>query len=265
VQLHDILMILRRRWYLVLCGVVAAAAVAYGATTQVPVTYAMQTSSVLIPGKSTILEGSNPFLFLGGLTQQRDLLTYAVMSPEVQAQLREPYPGTTLAVSADVGTSGPVLTVQATGPDPAALPAVIADANAALDAELGRMQDEVDTPRGARTSMLQLTTAAQPTTERGAQLKAMVAGAGVVMLVTLLVTAFVDGRLLARARRRGGLTEPGLSDELAESLAGDPVLPGAGVPDSAPRRPASRRRARPSPTHHRPAADRRTRRSVDPT
>src|SRR5215218_5986643 len=110
---RDVLAGLRRRWVVVLCGILATAALCGIVVSRVAPALEMSSSVVLVPGRATIVEGGNPFLYLGGLSQARDVLVRVLAADEMHEWAAGK--GGDVVFAADVTTSSPVMTITVTG------------------------------------------------------------------------------------------------------------------------------------------------------
>lgn len=219
----DLTRALVRRWYLVVIGLACTAALCAGAASKIGPTYEVNSSSVMMPGKATVVEGGNPFLFLGGLTLARDVLVRSLASPEVEAQILETHPDASFTIAGDTTTSGPIILVTADASTPEAAQATMANVLATLPRQLTQLQSEAQAPDDARITLLPLSTDAEVTVVTKARTRALLAAAALGVIATVLVTGLVDGILLARRRRtHGGGTRRRRSYDLAGS---SPELP----------------------------------------
>lgn len=203
-EMRDLRSGLLRRWYVVLLGVLATVALTVMTMDRVPATYQAGGSALLVPGRDAIVEGGNPFLYLGGLVQARDVLVRRLASEELFAPLTQRYPETEVSIRADPSTSSPVLLVTATAPTPEAALAARDFALEVVPVELDTLQDAVGAPEPTRAGVIVLTADAEAeavTRQRTRALGGVVAGG---IVGTVLLTALVDGLLLARRARRGG-------------------------------------------------------------
>ncbi|ACZ31710.1 lipopolysaccharide biosynthesis protein [Xylanimonas cellulosilytica DSM 15894] len=206
-ELQDVLRSLWRRWYIVVVGLIAAAGAAFGLLTVIPPTYSQVSTSFMAPGKGSVEPGDNPLLYLGGLTQQRDLVVRAVQADSVREPILETHPGADFAVTPDFSVSGPVVMVTATGQTPAATTAILDAATAAVAKQLEDLQIEVGTPATARTTIYNVPIDSEPKIVRKQQLQLTVVGTGGVLLLALFLAVLIDGRSQARVRRKQ-TTEP---------------------------------------------------------
>ncbi len=201
-KLADILSGLRRRWYIVVPGLILALVGAVGTWTVAGDEYERTATLVLLPGESSIPEGGNPYLYIGGLGQAADVVVRALGSPNALTPLLEEHPGTEVTVARDPTTSGPVFVITVLAPtDHAAtdvLQRLVADTSTVLD----DLQDEQGITERNRITVMPIFVEDESRVQR--RNRVMVTafiGVGAVTLV-LVGAALADGILLSRARRR---------------------------------------------------------------
>jgi ElaB/YqjD/DUF883 family membrane-anchored ribosome-binding protein len=203
--LSNLLKNLARRWYLVLAGLLVTTGLCFFSYAAVPPTYERAASVLLLPGEQTIPAGGNPYLYLGSLGQASDILVAAVNASSVRNDILLGHPATDISMVRDPASSGPLLSISASGQDNAAVTAVLERALTAIPKALSELQTQASVPATARITSLQLTTDPTSVLIRKNQFQAVgvVAAAGTVL--TLLIVGFVDGLLLSRQRgRRSG-------------------------------------------------------------
>lgn len=197
-----------RRWYLVLVAVVATLAMTTLTVNKVGPTYTAEGTVLLFPPTTTVERGSesvtegNPYLFLGGLNQARDILIRSLTSSSSREAIKRQVRSATFEMVPDLSTSGPVIAVNVGAP-------TRAEALQALDAVVARVPDQLsDMQSGlglARSALITskvLTLDTKPKVVRKGQIRAgIVAGAGTLALSLLLIGLF-DGLWSARRRRQ---------------------------------------------------------------
>lgn len=118
-DLAEIFRVMRRRWYVLLPGLLLTAALVAGAYLRVPLTYQSQSTVVLLNSqKATVAFDGNPFLSTQtSLTGMADSLARNLNSDASVADLRaEGASGSTVAKIAD-NAQGPLMWLTATGTD----------------------------------------------------------------------------------------------------------------------------------------------------
>jgi len=197
---RDVLAGLRRRWVVVLCGILATSALSGFAWSRVTPSLEMSSSVVLVPGRATIVEGGNPFLYLGGLSQARDVLVRVLAADEIHEWAAGE--GGDVVFAADVMTSSPVVTITVTGSTAAGARAIQDRALAVVTDELDGLQDQYNVVPAAKATILVLASDTEPTPNSRMRIRAAGAVAAMGLVATVLITAMIDGILLARPTRR---------------------------------------------------------------
>ena len=198
--LSDLLRGLGRRWYVVVLGLLATAALCVGAMRLVPVDYVAQSSVLLLPSSSTIGTGGNPYLALGGLQGAADVLARAMTDDTISTQIA-PQGGTAeYTVERDTTTSGPMLIVMATDVTNDGAVATLDAALAQAPKLLSQLQSSVGAPSNTLIGLGTITqdTVAQP--EIKSQLRAVILAGVVGLALTVFGTNLLDALLI---RRRG--------------------------------------------------------------
>jgi hypothetical protein len=254
-RLTTILHSIRRRWYVLLIGLIGTAVLCAVAFTHTHPLYQRNASELLVPGSQTVPKGGNPFLYLGGLDQASDVLVQALSATSVQGPLQREFPGTSVSISRDVSSTGPIVLLTVEGQNEGDVGDVFQRMLAAGPTTLESLQVQANVPEPARITMLAVdvdaTSSANNKTRT--EVAALVAVAGVVFSV--LLVALIDGLLLASRRPRpnaeaeaaaaeqqehGQASEP--ARRLPSSSAGQRITPGR-----VPRR--ARARSQPSTDH----------------
>jgi len=231
----DTLKGLLRRWYVVVPGFLLAAGLAFGSWNMVHPEYERTGTRLLLPGKGTVPAGTtNPYLFLGGLTQAADIVVQVMKSEEQLGQVAAQYPGTDIVIQRDPTVSGPVVQIIVTSKDDdstaAALDALMTRTTAVLD----ELQTEQKVKQDDRMS---ITTLTQDTSSTLKQKSRVVLTGGTfiaVSVLTLIAASLVDG--LARPRRRRnpgapGAEGPGQPTQGEADQAADPERTAGGSAD----------------------------------
>jgi hypothetical protein len=195
---------IRRRWYLLIAGLIATAAVGVFAYQQTDPTYERSASELLVPGSQTVPEGGNPFLYLGGLAQASDVLVRALGARDLQGPIQSEYPGTSVVIDRDVSTSGPIIIITIEGKDDTAVREVFQRMLEAAPTTLNSLQSQASVPRPAQITILPITIDVESTINDKGRLQAAAMAIAAGLVATILVLTLVDGLILARGRRRRG-------------------------------------------------------------
>jgi len=196
---------LGRRWYVVLIGLVLTGVACNLVYSEVLPTYQRTASLLLMPASSSVPEGENPYLYLGGLGQASDVLVNTMAAQTVREPLLDGHPGADVTVARNVTSGGPLLTVTVIGATDDEAAEVLAGTLTAVQSTLASLQSRADVPQNDRITALPLTTDESSTVIQKSRLEAVAATAAAGVVLTLLVTGFLDGLLLSRARRRRGV------------------------------------------------------------
>jgi hypothetical protein len=199
----DMMGALRRRWYVLVAGLIVAGLAAYGVWAMVKVEYTRTATQLMLPGPGTIPEDANPFLFVGGLSQAADVLVRKMGSPDVLAEVEDEFPNVDIVITRDPLSSGPVLLTSVTSQSDADAAAVVDGLVTLTESTLLDIQRVEGIPATDRITLVTLTIDNKGTVEQKSRLIAAGAtGVGAVAL-TLLLIALIDGLARARAQRRG--------------------------------------------------------------
>lgn len=200
--LKNFLRALGRRWYVLLVGLLVTGVACGVVASEVQPTYQRSASLLLMPAISTIPEGGNAYLYLGGLGQASEVLVNTMGAQTVREPLLAGHPGADVAVQRNVTSSGPLLSVTATGSSDSEVAEVLERALAAVESNLKILQTRAAVPEDARISSLSLTTDEASTVLQRSRLEAVAVAAIAGAALTLLLTGLVDGLVLSSTRRR---------------------------------------------------------------
>ncbi|GAA5201497.1 hypothetical protein [Microbacterium jejuense] len=199
-KLADAWRMLLRRWYIVVPGLLLAAACGVAAWMAVEPEYERQGVQIVLPGMGSLPEdATNPYLYLSGLALPADIVVQAVMGENVLNEVLEDFPGAQVDVTRS-GTSAPIITITVTAESDADAEKLLAIMMDRTTSTLESMQQEESI---ADSSRMSISTLAVDTQSRQIQRTRLLIAGGAALLVaaiTLFVTALVDG--LAKRRRR---------------------------------------------------------------
>jgi hypothetical protein len=207
--LSELLGGLRRRWWIVLVGLLGTAVLTAAAFMLVPPKQDVQASLMVLPPAKSSSEAGNPYLVLQGLGPAADMLAAAMNSGAVHESLAPEKGSGTFEVSRDTTSSGPMLLVKVTDTDPQR-------ALALLDAVIKRMP-------AVLANLTEVTRDVRPVPSLKGQLRATLATAVGGLAITLFGTNALDGLLLRRSARRR---------ESAADSADDDATPAEGSPST---------------------------------
>jgi hypothetical protein len=234
---------LLRRWYVVIVGVAMTAGLVYVAKDAVPPTYSASGSVLLLPPGTSVADGSNALLSLGGLEQPAALVVAYLAGDEARQVLAEDFPNATYDIVLDPLSRGPLVLVTVEDPSQDDVMSALDAVLDALPQALSMLQDQVDAPADSRVTSMPLSVDERPTTERSDSLRALIAAAGVGMVLTLVGAIAFDAlaarrRERRRDRRRAAATVPAAEEreeqgaEVAAPTEPDPPAAEVDVPVS---------------------------------
>ncbi|MEO8219695.1 MAG: hypothetical protein ABI563_02770 [Specibacter sp.] len=210
---RDMLVSCLRRWYFVVLGLIITGVATYFAFNMVLPTYEAKASIVLIPPAVAVTVGDNPYLYLGGLEQALGVLQVKASSPEVAAPLLDKFPGSSMAISKDPTTSGPIMAITVAADTPEQTMALLKGTLELVPSTLTSLQTELKVPAASVITSMPLSLDVEPTKIAKKQIQ-MTAMAGVGGLAaTLLITGFID-RLMSRGKKgRSKEKDPGDAEQ----------------------------------------------------
>lgn len=210
--------VLRRRWHAVLVGLLVTLGLGVAAALLVPPKYELRATMVLVPPKSPLNGGNNPFLSLGGLHDAADVLSRAMIDGAVHDSLVKEGADPDYIVQTDPTSAGPLILVIADGATPQAANHTLNVILDRLPVELTELQRSATVSASSLIDITEVSRDQAAKTMRKSQIRATVAAVGAGLVVTLFGTGLLDNFL---RRRR---SEPD-DDEPAEP--GPPAVTGA--------------------------------------
>ncbi len=227
---------LLRRWYLTLTVLLLALGAGGALIRLVGPTYSATSSVVLIPPKAVDQAVSNsqsaptnPLLYLGSLTQSRDLLLTSLRSQRVSDGITDRLPKTTYEAVADPLASGPIIVLTVEAPSGAEAIAAMELVTRTAGTELVRLQQSLGITEQNQIGSFRLASDIEPEAVHKKQVQIGVVGAAGVALVGLLLIALGDG---LRARRERSSPVGGESGVDATNGAGGPADDTDGAEDA---------------------------------
>ena len=201
--LQDLGYALLRRWYLVIVGLAITFVSVLGVQQIIPVSYKAQASVVLVPPQTAVVEGENPYLYMGALDQALSVLIVKMNSPQVEEQILRDVPDLAFSLSKDVTTTGPIILIESEGPTERQALDVVGDLLQQLPPNLVQIQDALGVPPDARIAAMTIVQDEKAEELTKKQLRMMIAVAGAGLAATLLATGWIDQLLTTfKARRR---------------------------------------------------------------
>lgn len=197
----DTLRGLWRRWYIVLPGVLIAAALAFGTWSAIPPGYERSSTQLLIPGEASMPEGANPYLFLGGLAPAADVLVRAVGAENVVNDVTAEQSGVQIEITRDTSTAGPVIVIVVTAATDAAAEEVLGLLVDRTESVLTELQETENIAVQNRVTVLPITIDSQSILQQRTRYIASGAVGLAGLALTLIIAGLVDGYSQQRKRR----------------------------------------------------------------
>ncbi|SER91336.1 hypothetical protein SAMN05443377_11811 [Propionibacterium cyclohexanicum] len=201
---------LRRRWYVLVVGVLVGAGLAALTWASFPLTYERRSSQVLLPGPGTVPADNNPYFYLGGLAQAADVIVLAVGSDNVRRGIAAEFPAASFEVSRDPTTAGPVILITVDARSDEVASRVLQRLLDTTAVELKRLQEADEVAPENQITVTVISQDQQGVVKRRNQMVATAGVGGLTMLMALIAAALVDGL----SRRR--------TDESEDSSAHEP-------------------------------------------
>ena len=228
-SLISTLRMLWHRWYITFPGLLLAGLCAAGIWYAVPPSYERSATELLLPGKNDYPVGSNPLLYVGGLSSSADVLTRAVGADNVLKEVTKDHPGTDVTVQRDGSTSTPLIVITVTSKTNADARDVLSAMVARTASELSALQESQHIKTTDRITVEPITVATTSTLQQRTRLVLTVAVGAVLAALALLIAALTEG-LSRKRRRRADTEEASAADSPADD---DPAADGPAQDDPA--------------------------------
>ena len=213
-----VLTVLRRRKLVAAVGLLVSVVLAVLAASFVGPTYSAAAVVVLLP-PSPQQGVQNPYLYLGGLNQARDVVQSSLSSEQVRTEVQSQVAGADYTVLADPVSSGPMLDITATAPTAAAAKEVLHTLVRRAPETMTTLQDRLDISTSAQIRTLTVAQDAKPKPVRKSQIRAVIAALALGLTLTVLAGGLVEG-LTERRRRSRREEEKSEADVVAAGRSG---------------------------------------------
>lgn len=225
--------ILLRRWYLVVAGVVAAVVTAGFTFATVSPGYDSRAELLLLPPKTSVPPGGNPYLALGGLEATSGVLSAALMSQTSEAELKRAGASGEYTVGLDQTSPAPLLLVEVTSDSSAKSMEMMRLILRRIPPTLVQIQRSAEVPSTAYITSTPVSVSEKPTVKRKGQLRIVMMASVAILALVLLLTAAIDALLIRRRFKRSEAALPVQSEHaLTPEVRQDPepeVVADAGV------------------------------------
>jgi hypothetical protein len=237
----EVLRALGRRWYVLVAGLLATGALAYGALTISPPEFHARGLVLLLPSEAAVGKGGNPFLELSGLEQPAGILVASFSSAPARADVEQRSPTADYTIGIDDSTRGPVIAVDVTAASAAETMGTLDYLVAKIPEELARLQNQVDAPADTAIGSMTLTVDKKAEVSRAATVRMVIAAIVVGLVGTCAAGYGVDALVQRRRLRISGTSGPDQDSDLqpdpahGRGLSGRPEhgATGAGTPTDA--------------------------------
>lgn len=209
--LSDVLGPIRRRWYVLLLGLLLAGGLGWAAGTLAPSQYTARGLVMLLPSALTTGTKGNPLLNLGGLELPARVLIAYYSSEPAQAELAKLSPKAEVQVSMEESTRGPIIAVDVKDATPDGALSVLHYVTDSIPENLARIQSEVGTSRQAAIGSMPLVLDVEARPDISLTVRLVVASIVAVLALTFFVIFSLDGILLRRVDSDSG-DDNGLPD-----------------------------------------------------
>jgi hypothetical protein len=200
-SLSHLVGVLRRRWIVVLVGVLLTLGAGAAAWRAVPSEYSSTSTMLLLPPVNPTQPGANPYLSLAGLTGPAEVVARSVNDPTTEQELRQAGASGSWTVERDYQTSAPIIlvTVQDSSVDKvrATTDIILAEVPKALN----QLQASINVASSARITSTVVSRNADVQRVLKPLLRALMLVVAAGLILTVALAALIDAVML---RRRGG-------------------------------------------------------------
>lgn len=194
---------IRRRWALILVGLLMTSGLVYASTIVVKPTYEATASLLLLPPASSLdtetNPNTNPYLGLDGLRLTVDLLGVAMSDQQSTSAMQELSPTVEFTTAADPRNSGPILLIEVWDHSPRSALAIRDAILENTPPRLAALQEEVGVTEVDQVTSTVLASDSEAEPVGSDQLRAIVIALALGLGLTALAVAAIDGALLRRA------------------------------------------------------------------
>lgn len=197
--ISDVLGPIRRRWYILLVGLVLAGCAGWAAGVFAPSQYTARGLVMLLPSPLTTGPKGNPLLNLGGLELPARVLIAYYSSEPAQSDLEKVAPKATVQVALEASTQGPIIAVDVKDATPDGAMSVLHYVTDSIPENLARIQQEVGTSKQAAVGSMPLVLDTEARRDSSLMVRLVVAAVLAVLALTFFLVFAVDGILVRRA------------------------------------------------------------------
>lgn len=228
--LADLPKALRRRWYVAMAGLIVTAGLAWVAYDKVPPSYTSTAEVLLLPPPTSVRDGGNPYLNLGGLDAAGDILSKAMSDDTTSQELKAAGAAGTFRVALDSAAAAPMVLVTAEAPSATASLMTLGLVLDRMPAMLADVQIRAKVPPNALITSTILTRTGDPVQSLKPVARAVAVAVGAGLALSLLATGLIDAFLIRRrtaVSARKGAAPSSPSSTTTRNAAGREGEPGA--------------------------------------
>lgn len=203
---------LRRRWYVVLGGLVVTAGLAFAAWRFSPPEYSAAGTELLLPAETQDNGINNPLLQLESLGAPASIVVARLNGEDAHDRVLLTNPTAEYTVVMDPDLRGPAILITATDKTAEGALKTLAVALDAVPESLKTLQDELNVPEAARVGSMRLTMDTQATPQTSATTRTIVAALGVGLGLTIGSAVGLDA--IIQRRRSSAGRGPAQPDEV---------------------------------------------------
>lgn len=190
---------LKRRWYIVVVGLIVTGGIAWAVPQISPPEYTARGLVLLLPPVSQDT-GTNPFLALGGLEIPARVVVAAYSSNALKEQIATQDPKADVAVSMEESTRGPVIAVDVKAASADGAISMLTYTAQSIPDTLARLQNEVQVPDASRVKSMPLTMDVEAEENKSGTIRLLIVGIGGGLALTVLAVYAFDAALPKRRR-----------------------------------------------------------------
>ncbi|POX51684.1 chain length determinant protein [Streptomyces sp. Ru71] len=218
-DLAEIFRVMRRRWYVLLPGLLLTAALTVAVALLVPVTYQSQSTVVLLNSqKATVAYDGNPFLSTQtSLTGMADSLARNLNSDGSLRELKSRGASGTFEAKLADNAQGPLMWLTVTGTDKAGVLASDRILTAYAEERLEQFQKQQSVTPKAMIRMTTVVPPQNPVAQTKTRLEYMVMAGGLGLVLSLVGVFWVEARRRSRTpAREAAPAQPAAGEPAAE-------------------------------------------------
>ncbi|WP_327720978.1 chain length determinant protein [Streptomyces sp. NBC_00490] len=222
-DLAEIFRVMRRRWYILLPGLLLTAGLTFAVTLVVPVTYQSQSTVILLNSqKATVAYDGNPFLSTQtSLTGMADSLARNLNSDDSVRELKSRGATGTFEAKLADNAQGPLMWLTVTGTDQRAVLTSDKILTAYANERLKQFQEDQSVAPKAMIRLTTIVAPQPPVAQTKTRLEYMIMAGGLGLVLTLVAVFYVEAR--RRSQPRDGAAPVETPEPATESRTPSPA------------------------------------------